>query len=180
MTGIYKITNQVNGKIYVGQAVDIQKRWKRHRSVYKNPKAREYDYHIYRGFRAYGIDNFKFEIIEECLESELNDREKYWIAYYDSYRNGYNETEGGNYARHSIKIPPNILDEIDELLKSNVSIQQIADKFKVSYEIIQGINTGRHWHRDNIEYPIGKYIIGLHSSEIKKDGLEVIETQKKG
>lgn len=179
MTGIYKITNQINGKVYIGQAIDIQKRWERHKSVYNKPNSHEYDYHIYRGFRTYGLDNFKFEVIEECTESELNEREIYWISYYNSYRDGYNETEGGNYARHPMKITPDMLDEIDELLKSNINIQQIADKFGVSYEMIQGINTGRHWHRDNIKYPIGNYIIGLKNSGFKKDGLNVIKTQKR-
>lgn len=43
----------------------------------------------------YGIENFTFEIIEECSEEQLNNRERYWIAYYDTYHNGYNRTVGG-------------------------------------------------------------------------------------
>jgi len=48
--------------------------------------------------RKYGIDNFSFEVIEECSLEELNDKEKYWIKYYDSHNssNGYNLTDGGN------------------------------------------------------------------------------------
>jgi hypothetical protein len=48
--------------------------------------------------RKYGIDNFLFEVVEECSLEELNNREKYWIKYYDSHNplNGYNLTDGGN------------------------------------------------------------------------------------
>ena len=158
MTGIYKITNKVNGMCYIGQSVNIEKRWRKHKSVYGNPNAHEYDYYLYRAMRKYGIDNFDFEVIEECSSDLLNDKEKYWIEKYDSYRNGYNQTAGGESGGHSIKISISQLERIDNLLKNaELSIKTIADMFGVSYEMIQGINTGRHWHRDNIDYPIGHY-----------------------
>lgn len=169
MIGIYKIVNQINKKVYIGQSVDIEARWKKHKNTYKNQNAHEYNYHIYRAMRKYGVENFTFEIIEECTASELDDKEKYWIKYYDSYKNGYNETEGGNYARHPMKISHQMLDEIDLLLQQSVlSIDEIANKFNISYEMVQGINTGRHWHRENIEYPIGKYKIGVNKKYNKQ------------
>lgn len=156
MVGIYKISNLINNKVYIGQSVDIHKRWNNHRSAYQNPKAHEYNYYLYRSMRKYGIENFNFEVIEECAIDELNQREIYWIDYYDSYRNGYNSTPGGSNGPHPVKITPDILLEIDKYLKeSDVDMQQIADIFKVSYEMIQGINTGRYWHRE-IEYPLRK------------------------
>lgn len=158
MIGIYKITNIINGKCYIGQSVNIHKRWNNHKSACYNTNAHEYNYYLYRAMRKYGIENFTFEIIEECEQILLNEREKFWISYYDTFKNGYNETEGGDYAKHYIKITPQQLEQIDDLLMdSKLSIQAIADKFSVSYEMIQGINTGRHWHRDNIDYPIGNY-----------------------
>lgn len=45
--------------------------------------------------RKYGIENFSFEIIEECKKEELNDKEKYWINYFNTFFNGYNLTTGG-------------------------------------------------------------------------------------
>lgn len=166
MIGIYKITNIINGKCYIGQSVNIHKRWNNHKSACYNTNAHEYNYYLYRAMRKYGIENFTFEIIEECSQELLDEREIFWISYYDSYVNGYNETEGGNYAKHYIKITPQQLTEIDNLLKcSQLSIQEIADRFQVSYEMIQGINTGRHWHRNNIDYPIGNYIIGLNRNK---------------
>lgn len=159
MIGIYKITNTINGKCYIGQSVNIHKRWNNHMSAYNNPNANEYDYYLYRSMRKHGIENFNFEVLEECKVEDLNDREKFWISKFDSYRNGYNSTTGGDSASHPMKITPRMLDEIDELLMdSKLQIQDIADKIKVSYEMIQGINTGRYWHRDNINYPIRKRV----------------------
>lgn len=91
MIGIYKITNTVNGKCYVGQSRDIEARWQKHLSAYKSSP----DWELYRAFKKYGISKFTFEIIEECLMEELNEREIYWIAQCDSFNNGYNMTLGG-------------------------------------------------------------------------------------
>ena len=91
MVSIYKITNTENGKCYIGQSRDIKARWQKHLSSYKSYP----DYELYRAFKKYGISKFTFEIIEECQIEELNEREIYWIAQYDSFNNGYNMTLGG-------------------------------------------------------------------------------------
>lgn len=96
MIGIYKITNLINGKIYIGQSVDIKKRWRQHKRN-SQIKGREYDKYLYRAFRKYGLENFSFEVIEECNEDLLDEKEQYYISYYDSYNNGYNMTQGGQY-----------------------------------------------------------------------------------
>ena len=154
MIGIYKITNQINGKCYIGQSTNIHKRWNNHRSAYQNQNAHEYNYYLYRAMRKYGIENFTFEVIEECKQSELNKRETYWIDYYDSYKNGYNLTNGGDNYAHVIKITEEILHKIDGyLMNTKLHMREIAEIFDVSEEMIQGINTGRHWRRD-INYPI--------------------------
>lgn len=95
MIGIYKITNQINGKIYVGQSINIEKRWRQHISDTKTHKDECY---IHRAMRKYGVENFSFEIIEKCSKEELNDREVYWIEYFDSTNRekGYNYGSGGN------------------------------------------------------------------------------------
>ena len=91
MIGIYKITNTENGKCYIGQSRDIEARWQKHLSAYKSSP----DWELYRAFKKYGISKFTFEIVEECAIEELNEREIYWIAQYDSFNNGYNMTLGG-------------------------------------------------------------------------------------
>ena len=95
MIGIYKITNNLNGQIYIGLSVNIEKRWKDHKNRYQNETDKEYEKTLYRAFRKYGIENFTFEIIEECSKEELSSKEIQWIAFYDSFANGYNETPGG-------------------------------------------------------------------------------------
>lgn len=91
--GIYKITNNINGKMYIGQSVDIYDRWIKE----KAPSASKYA--LQKAFDKYGRENFTFEIIERLKLEELDEREIYWIAYYDTYNNGYNETLGGNAGR---------------------------------------------------------------------------------
>lgn len=86
--GIYKITNNITKESYIGQSINIKKRFAEHK------KAKD-DYAIHRAIRKYGENNFSYEIIEECKKEELFEKEKYWIKYYNTYSNGYNETEGG-------------------------------------------------------------------------------------
>lgn len=99
MTGIYLITNKVNGKKYVGQSIDIEERWKRHICASKKS-----EFHIHRAIRKYGIDNFDFSILEECPVDKLDEREIYWISELDTYNNGYNMTLGGE--GHNLYLDP--------------------------------------------------------------------------
>ena len=73
MIGIYKITNKINGHSYIGQSVNILKRWNKHRSF----ESSNAQYPLYRAFKKYGIDNFIFQIIEECPVEKLDEREIY-------------------------------------------------------------------------------------------------------
>lgn len=96
MIGIYKITNLINGQSYIGQSVDIEKRWLREQQAAFDVNNSSYNYPISCAFRKYGFNNFQFEVLEECLRSQLNEREKYWIAQYNTFYNGYNQTLGGD------------------------------------------------------------------------------------
>ena len=94
--GIYKITNLYNNKVYIGCSKNIKHRWNAHQSEARLPQYPQYHYSIHKAFRKYGLENFKFEIVELTDEELLFEREQYWITYYDSYNNGYNETKGGD------------------------------------------------------------------------------------
>ena len=98
MIGIYKIINKINGHSYIGQSVDIERRIKHHfNNAFNNSSSNtEYDKTLYRAIRKYGKENFDVIILEECSQSSLNEREKYWIEYFDTFKNGYNETVGGD------------------------------------------------------------------------------------
>ena len=92
--GIYKITNRDSGKCYIGQSVNVFKRWKEHSNLAVKKKSA-----IQHAFELYGIDKFSFEVLEECDREMMNDREVHWIAYFDSVSpNGYNLTSGGGQA----------------------------------------------------------------------------------
>lgn len=91
MMGIYKITNILNNKCYIGQSINIERRWEEH--LYRNTHCTFLRYAIAK----YGKDAFTFEVLEECSQNQLNEREQYWIKYYNSYgENGYNLTMGGD------------------------------------------------------------------------------------
>lgn len=153
--GIYKIENLVNHKIYIGQSSNIEKRWVKHKSSAQNPTDHSYETPLYRSFRKYGINQFDFSIIEECKVNELNDKERYWINYYDSFFNGYNLTLGGDGSGTEIK-KDKIIGIFQDLSTTNLLQREIAEKWDISEEMVQGINTGRYWKRDNINYPIRK------------------------
>ena len=87
-TGIYKITNINSQKCYVGQAADIASRWKQHikRGIGAEAPTRN---KLYPAMLKYGVENFTFEIIEECSRDKLNSREDYWQEYFGAKEFGY-------------------------------------------------------------------------------------------
>lgn len=95
MGSIYKITNKVNGKVYIGQTIYPKDRFNQHISDSYKKERDSYNSHFHQAIRKYGPENFIYEIIENVNDSELNERETYWIEYYDSFNNGYNSTLGG-------------------------------------------------------------------------------------
>lgn len=99
MTGIYKITNLLNNKIYIGQSVNIKERWKNHVRFSQDSKNPLYNNSLYKEIREYGSENFELTVIEECEKDDLNQRERYWINFYDSTNPeiGYNLCLGGGY-----------------------------------------------------------------------------------
>lgn len=120
MCGIYKIENLINGKVYIGQSIDIQYRFRNHKSESFNPKSNAYNTAIHRAIRKYGVDNFSFEVIEECDQDKLREREIYWIDYYGSFGNGYNLTSGGE------GVQTTNIKQVCELWDKGLSVKEIA------------------------------------------------------
>lgn len=88
--GIYKIENLINGKIYIGQSIEIEQRFQKHLTAND-------DFIIHKAIRKYGKKNFTFQILEECEISQLDNREIFWINYFNSLApNGYNMIQGGS------------------------------------------------------------------------------------
>lgn len=97
---IYKITNQLNEKSYIGQTVQpVEVRWQAH--IYSAYREDDNRFYFQKALLKDGIENFKFEIIEEVPNNQLNEREQYWIKLYHTYRydplgnESYNLTWGG-------------------------------------------------------------------------------------
>lgn len=95
--GIYKYENKIDGTIYIGQSVNLESRYNDH--IYDTKHIERKGTGIDIAMRAHGMENFTFEILELCDADQLNERERYWISYYDSYHNGYNKTPGGDSLR---------------------------------------------------------------------------------
>lgn len=88
--GIYKITNTINGKCYIGQSIDIQKRWSDH-------KICRMQFPLYRAFKKHGLEVFTFKVLIECPVERLDYYEMACIAEYNSFGSeGYNCDEGGD------------------------------------------------------------------------------------
>lgn len=90
MIGIYRITNKINGKFYIGQSVDINRRFMEHKAPHGKMTS------IKLAIKKYGKENFLFEVIEECNIEDLDAREIYWIA---RLQPQYNRDEGGRGSR---------------------------------------------------------------------------------
>lgn len=122
MKNIYKITNVLNGKVYIGQTkYAISKRFNEHKNDSKKLKLQKRP--LYKDMNEYGIANFKIELIEQCSDEIALKREEYWIKYFKSFTNGYNSTMGGNGKKmfnHK---------EIAEELKINPYAYLVAQKF---------------------------------------------------
>lgn len=95
MAYIYKITNQVNQKSYIGKtSKTIEFRWLEHLREANKPERESRP--LYRAIKKYGQENFKIEEIEQCSEENVEEREVFWIKYYETYEKGYNATLGGD------------------------------------------------------------------------------------
>lgn len=130
---IYKITNLVNNKVYIGQTITgINARWKGH--LHKKGCV-----FLHNAIEKYGKDNFKIEVIEYCSKDLLDDREVYWISYYHSTdRNyGYNILSGGSNGRKGIyKLTKSEIQEIIDLDRQGVSHIEIGNKFNINRKTV--------------------------------------------
>lgn len=98
--GIYKITNQLTNQSYIGQSVDVDKRWKDHCKCglgIDTPAGNK----LYKAMEKDGLQNFSFELLEECSREELDEKEKYYIELYQAYEFGYNSTVGNSKNRRA-------------------------------------------------------------------------------
>lgn len=140
---IYIIKNTINNKVYIGQtSQSLKTRFKGHIRDSKEIDFEKFDYKyknkLYNAFRKYGEDKFYMELIEECDNDLLNEREIYYIKEYDSYKNGYNSTVGGEGSRFYSFTKDEELSIIN-MYKEIKSINEIARRLNCSIRPIQEI-----------------------------------------
>lgn len=152
MIGIYKITNLINGKCYIGQSVHIERRWQEH----KQPSATSV---IAQAIRSYGVDNFSFEVLEETAIKDLDAREGYYIQQFNSIvPNGYNiieftESQHTSFGTFDKEIYYQI---VDKIRNTDLTFDEIAKEFGLCQRTITRINNGYTHQMEDVEYPIRK------------------------
>ena len=144
MIGIYKITKKENGKSYIGQSNDIERRFQEH----KNKK----DIPIEFAIQKYGSEAFNFEIIEECKLEELDEKEIYWIDYYNTFKGfGYNCSIGGgkNYCENNgrTKLTNEDVSYIRDCYNAHRRRREVYEEFreKISFSSFASIWDGSTW-----------------------------------
>lgn len=136
---IYKITNKLNGKIYIGQTIkSLEERFQKYCC---GTSAKD--------IRKYGKDNFTIELIEEVETDKLNEREVYWISFYDSYNKGYNCTPGGqNGATGKCSLSWTEENEVIEAKYLGFSIKEIGEAYNIDRSTVHNI-----FKRHNLRMP---------------------------
>ena len=126
---VYLIENKINDKKYIGKTyLSIEQRWYQH--CLDSKKAINQSRPLYKAIQKYGIENFSITKIEYCENCE--EREKYWISFYDSYHNGYNATLGGDGTKYFEYSDEEVISKFQELK----TIKEVANFFHCDIDTI--------------------------------------------
>lgn len=202
---IYLIINQINQKKYIGQTRrTIQQRYKEHLKLASSDDKR----HLYRAMRKYGVNNFTIQELEKVEDNtDLDSREQYWIAYYDTYRAGYNETLGGEgylqydyniiyryyieHQRNTTETAQHFNCDISVVLNARRNNQDNPSDYFISdateQKILEEIASGMtnqdiaakfHIHSDSVVRIKRKHGIKRYTYQLKKQAKKIIATEK--
>lgn len=203
MMGIYKIENLINGKIYIGQSINIKERWQTHKQLIVKQHLTKDDlrtltYPLYQALKKYGLENFDFSVIEECSLDQLDEREKYWIQFYHSYigdplSHGYNLTVGG---QGFLKTTEEQVQQIVKLWEEGKSTGEIVEQVKCQKHAVlsylkslsnytieesirrgQAFNGSRHTKRINRYDHYGNFIKQYNSILAAAEDLQITSAQ---
>jgi group I intron endonuclease len=154
---IYKITNLVNNKCYIGQAVDYQKRFQDHKSALRN--GHHDNYHLQNAWDKYHEDSFEFSVLEYA--ENYNEREIFYITLYDATNEdyGYNFLKGGEnppLGSHATLTMSDVV-KIQTMLIQQKTLNEICNIFtNITRGQINRINNGQAWYNDELQYPLKK------------------------
>ena len=136
---IYKATNKINGKVYIGQTCRTLK--VRRAEHLTDGKCLKYNTYFYKAINKYGGDSFVFEEIDKAdTKEELNEKEIYWISFYDTFKNGYNSTVGGdgNSVWNEDSIEQAIRKLMDDLQINHFPTQRQMLKYNLPLSVVIG------------------------------------------
>lgn len=183
--GIYKIENKKTHQVYIGQSNNIERRWREHAKIAKRGGKELLYSRLYKSMYKH-LDDFNFSIIEECSKSDLDEKEIYWISYYDStvpYK-GYNVLSGGQFGvcdnPRAVLNDDTVRSIVYDLRETSDNYKTIGLKYGVTYGTIYDINVGNTHAISNESYPIRKVKSNLSKKKrienslvdsIKLDGL---------
>ena len=195
--GVYKITNNINGKCYIGKSEsNVEGRLEQHRNNYQSNQ------HLQNSIRKYGLINFSFEVLEYCKREDCWKRERYWIEYYDSMNpeKGFNKTNGGEYkpgiqfskdtrrkmSENNAMHNPESRARLSESMKGNKNFQghrhSEETKKKIS-EKVSGENHGMYGkhHSEEAKRKIGEASRNLvRTEEHRKNISKALKGKRKG
>lgn len=181
--GVYKIENLINHKIYIGQSIHIEKRWQQHCQL-------SADSVIAKAIQKYGKENFSFQILEECSEKDLDEKELFYIKYYNSLvPNGYNIIDYINGQRriYNTYDKKTLYQIVADIKDTDLSFQDIAAKYNLDVSMIYYLNRGDYHTLEEFTYPLREvksfkkqhhYCIDC-GKEIGKDALRCISCANK-
>lgn len=185
LCGIYLIKNLSNDKIYIGKSINILKRWEQH---IDSARLQKFDYEFYHDL--INIQTFSFQILEICSQEELQEKEQYYIDYYQSLYKGYNQVQAIDITKQeSLLLHQSILDAIWLLVNTDLYYKEIAEKTGLSVNTILNINrcksyTQYHNYKNNIREECGrkryydKGELNPRSKLSEQEVLEIVELLK--
>ena len=148
--GIYKIENLINHKVYIGQSIHIEKRWQQH----CQPSS---DSVIAKAIKKYGKENFSFQILEECSEQDLDEKELFYIKSYNSLvPNGYNIIDyvQGRMRIYNAYDKETLYQIVADIKNTDLSFQDIATKYNLDVSMIYYLNRGDYHTLEEFTYPL--------------------------
>ena len=189
MIGIYKIENLNNGKIYIGQSNDIERRFYEHKTKGKTSRI-PLDVEIQKE----GVSSFSYKVVEECSTEELNQKETYWINFYQSNIKGYNKNEGGfsnliGGQNPKAKLTEEDVIKIRQAYAEHKKQKDVYEEYRdiISFSYFQNLWQGRSWSHimpevfteENKQYYIYQNSNGGNGASAKFTDEEVINIRKR-
>lgn len=136
MAYIYKITNNINGKVYIGETTrTVQIRWNQHKTRVRNTQFTEY---LYNAMRKYGIENFSVEQIRECPDEERFKIETEYITKFRSYV-GFDDCNGYNLVLSQNGPAPILKQEVSNFWNDGFTVVQISERLHIDIKTVRHI-----------------------------------------